>query len=96
MTPQEMIEVIQAYERGEKIEVGNLIGTVWHTEEDPRWNFMEYKYRIVPKPKQTKKIKLLAYLTGESLVWKYESAWMTPEHYIRVPSEDKEIQVEIE
>lgn len=48
MKISEMIEVLQAYERGEKIEV--LSGDQWRVPGDfPSWNFHQYQYRIAPK-----------------------------------------------
>lgn len=49
-------------------------------------------YEIRDKPK-TKKVKLLAYLTSTGLEWRKE--WISaPDSWVRVPSEDKEIEVE--
>lgn len=44
-------------------------------------------------PKVEREVKLLAYLTGENLVWKRCGAEV-PDFYIRVPSEDKVIEIE--
>lgn len=50
MTTQEMIEVMQAYDRGEAIEV-HFIGSEsgWVTMERPFWNWSECNYRVKPK-----------------------------------------------
>ena len=52
MTPKEIIEVVQAFEDGKEIEYYICGNSVWHTTEDPTWNFKECKYRV----KQLKKV----------------------------------------
>lgn len=57
------------------------------------WAFKPEQYEIRDKPKPMKKVKLLAWFT------KYELRWLSEEtaisqHWKRVPSEDKEIEVE--
>ena len=54
MTLREKIETMQAFERGEEIEV-NFNGTEfdgWIKDIFPSWNWEENNYRIKPKPKQ--------------------------------------------
>ncbi len=53
MTPKEMIEVLQAFERGEKIEFLGL-DTKWYlVNGEPTWNFHSNTYRIAkPEPKK--------------------------------------------
>lgn len=55
-TTQEMIEVMQAYLRGEKIEYryGN---TDWLECRVPIWNWNSIEYRVKPKQKTRSKIK---------------------------------------
>ena len=91
MTIDQMLEVLNAYKRGEKIEYYNEVTDRWWAADDPSWDFAEFKYRVAkPEPK---KIKLQAWLmpTG-ALVWydmsKVET-WSTD--CIRIPEEDKEI-----
>ena len=48
-TTKEMIEVMQAYERGEKIECINALGE-WK-EDKPVWDWFHYDYRVKPKKK---------------------------------------------
>ena len=38
MTTQEKIEVMQAYERGEQIQISNADKNEWGDIEDPSWN----------------------------------------------------------
>ena len=45
------------------------------------------------KSNEKREVKLLAYLTGENLVWKRCDAEV-PDFYVRVPSEDKVIEIE--
>lgn len=49
MTTQEKIEVMQAYESGEQIQIANADKNEWRDIEDPSWNWAMYKYRIKPK-----------------------------------------------
>ena len=54
-TPDEMIACIQAWQRGEKIEVSAFDGGgKWTEVPDPVWNFGPYFYRIAPKPTEKK------------------------------------------
>lgn len=48
-TTAEMIEVMQAYVRGEEIEVCLLSGSICATVTDPAWNWHRYDYQIAPK-----------------------------------------------
>ena len=91
---ESMIEVLQAYKDGKKIEYFSRADCKWlPCEVTPVWDFDTFKYRIAPEPK--KKVKLEAWLspTGQ-LMW-YDMSkvvtWSTD--WIRVPSEDKEIEV---
>ena len=48
-TTKEMIEVMQAYDRGEKIETG--YGGVWVDIDMPEWSWGLRDYRVKPKKK---------------------------------------------
>ena len=48
-TTKEMIEVMQAYDRGEKIEDG--YNGVWVDIDMPEWSWGLRDYRVKPKPK---------------------------------------------
>ena len=48
-TTKEMIEVMQAYDRGEKIEYG--YGGVWVDIDMPEWSWGLRDYRVKPKKK---------------------------------------------
>lgn len=57
MTTKEMIEVMQAYERGEQIECRDLGTESWYPvsydpdwSNDPDWNMSDCEYRIKPNP----------------------------------------------
>ena len=54
MTTKEMIEVMQAYERGEQIEFisKSLRSSAdWTTmTQEPEWNWSDFDYRVKPKP----------------------------------------------
>ena len=49
MTLREKIEVMQAFERGEEIEISNNLGEIWIQEPCPNWNWVNCTYRIKPK-----------------------------------------------
>lgn len=90
---ESMIEVLQAFQAGKKIEYFSISANKWVIEEPPAWNFDDYQYRIAPEPK--KKVKLEAWLspTGQ-LVWYDMSKVHTwSNNCVRVPSEDKEIEI---
>lgn len=61
------------------------------TDDQGRWNGRCHLTWTPPKMKR--EVNLLAYLTGENLVWKLVGVEV-PDFYIRVPSEDKVIVVE--
>ena len=49
-TTKEMIEVMQAYERGEQIEFMDF-SREWKDTTNPIWDWAIYDYRVKPKPK---------------------------------------------
>lgn len=51
MTTTEIIQVLQAHERGEKIEVRDKTGSEWVEIRYPNWNFAGYRYRVATPPK---------------------------------------------
>lgn len=48
MTTEQMIEVLQAYQRGEKVQFQDDLGN-WHDTDKPCWNFEWGQYRIAMK-----------------------------------------------
>ena len=92
---ESMIEVLQAYKDGKKIEYLSTMDGTWSScIGEPLFNFDDYQYRIAPEPK--KKVKLEAWLssTGQLMWWLDTSkvaTWATD--WIRVPSEDKEVEL---
>ena len=55
-TTKEIIEIIQAYEKGASIQEKEIVDDVeyyakWEDVENPLWNFENYDYRVKPKPK---------------------------------------------
>ena len=53
MTLREKIEVMEAFERGEEIEIAEYGYNQWRTVKNPSWCWNDHEYRIKPKPKQT-------------------------------------------
>lgn len=51
MTHDEMIAVIQAHQRGKKIQRRNLFGHDWHDTDNPMWSFDAFEYRVKPEMK---------------------------------------------
>ena len=49
-TTKEMIEVMQAYERGEKVQLLNRLG-IWVDIDMPEWSWGLRDYRVKPKKK---------------------------------------------
>ena len=47
-TTKEMIEVMQAYDRGEQIQILDING-IWEDKEYPYWNWTKCDYRVKPK-----------------------------------------------
>jgi hypothetical protein len=86
---KEMIEVLQAFERGEKIELRVL------DSDHKAFNFAVCEYRIAPKPK--KRVKLLAVFCGTWLHYCTEShaeQVLATTNWQRVPTHDQVIEVE--
>lgn len=52
-TTKEMIEVMQAYERGEQIQCKALEGDIygWDDAKEPWWDWYHLDYRVKPKKK---------------------------------------------
>ena len=60
------------------------------------WNLHPEQYEIRDKPKPMNKVKLLAWFRPHDgfITWRAEDRTMIPTYWKRVPSEDKEIEVE--
>ena len=53
MTTKEMIEVMQAYERGKQIEYRGKDEECWfpmHISFEPEWNWAKFEYRVTVQP----------------------------------------------
>ena len=51
-TIKEMIEVMQAYERGEQIEsICKIKNALWYECNNPIWNWSDFDYRVKPNKK---------------------------------------------
>lgn len=87
-TVQEMIEVLQAYERGEQIEWRAIRGTKdWCTTLDPIWAFTRFEFRIAkPAPKC---VKFECWTDGSELWWSScDEEYYKAARYQRVPNLD--------
>ena len=47
-TTKEMIEVMQAYDRGEQIQLSKKDGN-WICTKNPNWDWLNFDYRVKPK-----------------------------------------------
>ena len=47
-TTKEMIKVMQAYERGEQVQLLSISGN-WEDKDNPAWNWAKCDYRVKPK-----------------------------------------------
>ena len=74
MTLREKIEVMEAFERGEEIEL-NQGDNDWIVYNSPSWDWLNNSYRIKPKPKQTVTIEK----------WLCKSCW---DNYFIIESEE--------
>jgi hypothetical protein len=94
MSADEMIAVIQAHKEGKQIQcqLNNVSRRIirWEDVDKPTWDFDTFRYRI--KPAEPKKVKMLCWFDGGVLVWR-DSRLPVPGNWIRIPSEDKEIEI---
>lgn len=51
---KEMIALLEAYIKGEEIELSDIDDNIWIDMTIPEWNFENYKYRIKPKENNIK------------------------------------------
>ena len=70
MTLREKIECMEAFERGEEIEVSYVKQEKWTDIYNPDWSWGAYNYRIKPKSKKTITIEkwLISYPTLKMIV----------------------------
>lgn len=88
---ESMIEVLQAYKDGKKIEYLSIMDGTWSScIGEPLFNFDDYQYRIAPETK--KKVKYMCFDDTFELRWLREHKGQFPKEWTRVPSEDKEIE----
>ena len=66
MTTEEMIEVMQAYVRGEEMQISDADKDEWGYIKDPSWNWIRYNYRVKPK-KQKVEFKVGDVMVNRSL-----------------------------
>lgn len=92
---ESMIEVLQAYKDGKTIEWACNKTDDWDEiyHDAPHWDFDKFQYRIAPEPK--KKVKLIAFIdVMGNMRWVKEDIYLAADYdCIRVPSEDKEIEL---
>lgn len=75
MTPDEMIEVIQAYKDGKKIECCPIGKDKWYCVPDPSWSFGIYLYRAVtPVPYDSKDYYDMM-VSNKGIIDSYGNTW---------------------
>lgn len=77
MTPQEIINVVKAFEEGKEIEVTlrsieKDINSKWAITKKPVWNFNTFTYRVIQKQKEK---ELYQYLIYNSKLNKYQTTF---------------------
>ncbi len=85
-----LLEAAKAKLDGKRVEVDTISPDVWVEWNGQSWSHAG-NYRIAPEPK--KKVKFLCWYYDGSLSW-YKDDMPTPDHWKRVPSEDKEVEIE--
>ena len=84
-------DLIHAWADGAEVEYLSTDGR-WTLCSRPLWTD-ESSYRLRDKPAEKKKVKLLAWINYGTLFWYTEDTDVQPS-WIRVPSEDKEVEVD--
>lgn len=80
-TTKEMIEVMQAYERGEQIQFLEYGGVKWEDcVGEPYWNWGKYDYRVKPIPMCWRAMKGKPYY----IVGTDGDVWMALEAYTKI------------
>lgn len=79
MKTKEMIEVMQAYAGGEKIQRVRRYDTpaAWEYDDNPDWNWSEWNFRIAPEPKKEsrwERVEIIEKSDGHSLA-NYRNGW---------------------
>lgn len=95
MTPDEIIEVVQAHKDKKTIQWAYPYKDEWVDVEVPSWNFEKVRYRV--KPAEPAKIKLCAFIHREEggIIWRFDCVGPSS-NWIRVPELDKEITLPAE
>lgn len=89
---ESIIEVLQAYKDGKRVEFRTALRPEWRERKDtPVFNFELVEYRIAPEPK--KKVKLVAFIDSHGELRWFLNGVLIDKEWIRVPSEDKEIEI---
>lgn len=62
MTPQEIINVVKAFEEGKEIEYQPINKSYsWVKINEPTWNFNSFNYRVIQKQKEKELYQYLIY-----------------------------------
>lgn len=66
MNTEEKIEVMQAWVDGETIQVKDCLDVEWR-DSDPGWNWVDYDYRVKPRP-----FEMVAWVDDNGFVREYD------------------------
>lgn len=73
MTPQEIINVVKAFEEGKEIEFQPINKSYsWVKINEPTWNFNSFNYRVIQKQKEK---ELYQYLIYNLQINKYQTTF---------------------
>lgn len=85
-------DVAKAQADGLEIEHYNPFGDCWDVWPQRGWS-IKGKYRARPRQPKMKKVKMLCWFTGVELSWTKEGWRMTGKSWIRIPTQDIEIEI---
>ena len=71
ITTKHMIEIMNAFVEGKKIQVSDLDCIEWHDCSEPSWNWLYNVYRIKPEPKRMTEIQLAEWCAKGCGLWKH-------------------------
>ena len=68
MPVEEMIELLQAFQRGEQLEWKYKEANIWHPVRNPIWDFNHQEFRIKPKP-----LEMWINIYNDKMIYKHET-----------------------
>ena len=84
-------ELFRLKREGWEIQLWHHPSVAWFGWPGLKWDILS-KFRARPPQPKMKKMKMLCYLAVQQLVWRFDD-YKCPDSWIRIPAEDKEIEV---